>query len=77
MKGDPMEPCTNPANGLAEPLTIVTMKDGRGLYLCNPYEAVHEAITAGEPFGAHLVVGMKPKGVTINPAHVATAEDLA
>jgi hypothetical protein len=63
-------------NGLAQPLVRVTMKDRRELWLCNAYADVHAAILAGDPFGAHAVVAMRPKDITINPAHVATAEDV-
>jgi hypothetical protein len=61
----------------AKALVKLTMKDKRELYLCNDYVDVKDAIGSGDPFEAHVIVGMQPRQIVINPTHVATAEAIA
>lgn len=62
--------------GVAQPVTKVFPRHGDEFYLCNPWVAVDRALKAGVMFSADMVVGMKPQGITINPAHISHAEDM-
>lgn len=74
-EGRPMDSLPFQMRGaFAVPTTIVQPRAGDYFYLCNDYEKVRAAIAEGRPFEAHKVIGMQPNPVTINPAHIITAE---
>jgi hypothetical protein len=62
-------------NGFSQPLVRLTLKTKRELWLANEYAAIKDALDAGQPFEAHMIVGLKPVPVVITPAHVALVED--
>lgn len=64
------------ANGFVQPLAKVTLKTGREVWVCNPYEDVRDAHAEGASFEAHAVVALAPKPITLNPAHIAAIEAL-
>ena len=45
-------------------------------YLANRFADVRTAISDGDPFEAHRVLGPEARPVIINPVHVVTVEDL-
>ena len=61
-------------NGMVQPTAQLTLKTGREVWLCNPVDELTEAMATGEPFTAHIVVGMAPRVLIVNPAHVVTIE---
>jgi len=62
-------------NGFVFPTAKITLRAGsRELWLCNPWEELRDAMDAGKPFEAQTVVGMHPKPLIVNPAHVALVE---
>lgn len=49
----------------------VVPKRGEEFYVCNPMDELIEARTAGSPFIAHAVIGMRPKRVIIETGTIA------
>ena len=54
----------------------VQPKRGDGFWVCNPMDELIEARESGEPFVAHMVVGMKPKRVIIEPGTIDRIEEV-
>lgn len=69
-----LEPITSPTTEMAVVTARLTMKGGRELWMCDAYSHIAEAISEGEPFEAHMIIGMEPKQIVINPAYVATLQ---
>lgn len=51
-------------------------KRGQDFVVCNPMDEIIEASESNEPFVAHMVVGMQPKRVIIEPNTIARIEEL-
>lgn len=67
-------------DGMVSPTVLVTPKQGDEFYLCNPMDEViaarEESVTTREPFIAHMVVGMKPHRIIIEPGTLARMREL-
>ena len=65
-----------PVEGFVMETVRVIPKRGDHFFVCNPLDEIIEARDSGEPFVAHMVIGMKPKRVIIEPGTIARMEEL-
>lgn len=61
---------------MVTPTANVTPKRGEDFYLCNPFDEIIEARDNGEPFVAHMVIGMLPKRVVIEPGSLIVIKEV-
>ena len=64
-----------PVAGYVNATAWVVPTKGEGFYICNPFDEIIEARDSGEPFVAHMVVGMKPKRTIIEPGTLTRIEE--
>lgn len=65
-----------PVEGMVAETARVIPKRGDHFFLCNPFDEIIEARDSGEPFVAHMVIGMKPKRLLIEPGTIARIEEV-
>lgn len=56
------------------PTAKVELVNGREFWLCNNWDDLKEALDGDAKFNAHLVIGMKPRDIIIDPKAVASVE---
>ena len=61
-------------NGAVVITAKLTRRNGPEVYLCDTLGELKAAMDEGVPFVGHTVVGMRPKDLIVNPAHVVTIE---
>lgn len=66
---------------LLEGAVIVTArlrlaKSADEIWLCDVFTQLKEAMDEGVPFLAHRVIGLNPVDLIVNPANVATIEEV-
>lgn len=65
-----------PGTSFAAPVTRITFRGGKEIYLCNKWLHVDRCLKDLDKFTANQVINMEPKHITITSADVMLAEDL-